>query len=147
MGLTSVGRPGVKGGGFGLGHFLHLSVEFTGGCLVEFDFLLKPRGADGVEHAEDTHTVAVGCVFGHIKRDLDVTHGTKVVDLGGLDIGNDGNEIGGVAKITVVQEDLDASLVTVLVNVINASGVERRRTSHNTVNLSIKNQSKGKPTG
>lgn len=62
-------------------------------------------------------------------------HGTKIVDLSRLDIGDDGDEVGGIAQVSVVKKDLDSSLVTVSVNVIDTTSVEARGTTDNTVDL------------
>ena len=62
----------------------------------------------------------------HIERNLDVTHGTQVVNLIGLDIGNDGNKVGGITQITVVKEELNSSFVAVTVDVVDTASVEGR---------------------
>ena len=116
-------------------NFLDLSVEFRSGGLVESDGLFQSGCADGVEHSEDTDSITVGCVFWHIKTDLHVGHGSEIIDFGGLGVGGDGDEIGGIAKITVMQEDLDAGLVAVLVNVLDTAGVKTRGSSHDSVDL------------
>ena len=40
----------------------------------------------------------------HVKRYLDMTHSTQVVNLIRLNVGNDGNKIGSIAQVTVVQK-------------------------------------------
>ena len=84
-----VGRTGVEGGGLGLGDLTDLTVELRGGGLVEADLLLHTAGTDGVEHAEDTNTIGIGGVLGHVEGNLDVGHGAEVVNLIGLHLGND----------------------------------------------------------
>ena len=101
-----IGRTGVEGGGLGLGNLADLTVELGGGGLVEADLLLHTAGADGIEHAEDTNTVSIGGVLGHIEGNLNVGHGAEVVNLIGLHFGNDGDQVGGIAEITVVEEKL-----------------------------------------
>ena len=71
----------------------------------------------------------------HIKRNFDMTHGTKVIYFIRLHVSNDRDEISGITKVAIVKKELHASLVTVTVNVINASGVEGRTTSDDTMNL------------
>lgn len=51
-------------------------------------------------------------------------HGTKVVDLSGLNVGNDGDQVSGIAQISVVKENLDSCLVTVSVDMIDTTSVE-----------------------
>ncbi len=62
--------------------------------------------------------------LGHIKRHLHVTHCTKIVNFVGLDIGNNCDQVGGIAKIAIVKEKLDSGLVAVTVNVVDAPGIE-----------------------
>ena len=131
----SVGRAGVEGGGLGLGYFADFAVEFTGGGLVKADLVFHARGANRIEHAQDAETVAVGRVFGHVKGDLDVTHGSQVVYFGGFDSADDADQVCGVAEIAVVQKELDARLVTVLVQVLNTARVETRRATNYAMNL------------
>ena len=101
-----VGRTGVKGGGLGLGDLADLTVELRGGGLVETDLLLHTAGADSIEHAEDTNTVGIGSVLGHIEGNLDVGHGAEIVNLIGLHLGNDRDQVGGIAEVTVMEEKL-----------------------------------------
>ena len=53
-----------------------------------------------------------------------MTHSTKVVDFIWLDIGNNGDEVGCVTKITIVKKQFDACLVTIAVDVVDTSSVE-----------------------
>ena len=101
-----IGRTGVEGGGLGLGNLTDLSVQLGGGGLVESDLLLHATSADGIKHPEDTNTIGIGCVLGHIEGNLDVGHGTEVVNLIGLHLGNDGDQVRGIAEVTIVEEKL-----------------------------------------
>jgi hypothetical protein len=53
-------------------------------------------------------------VFGHFERDLDVALRAEVVDLGGLDLGDDVDEVSAVGEIAVVEMELVGALVLVL---------------------------------
>ena len=68
-----------------------------------------------------------------------MTHGSQVVDLRGLDVIDDGDEIGGVAQVTVVQEDLDSGLVAVLVDVLNSASIEGTGATYDAVDLQQEN--------
>ena len=59
-----------------------------------------------------------------------VTHGAEVVDLVRLDGGDDVEEIGRVREVSIVEEYLHASVVSVSVDVLNARGIEGRASSH-----------------
>ena len=130
-----VRRTWVEGSSLGLWNLRDLSVKFRGGSLVEANILFETSSTNGIEHAQDTDTITVSSVLWHIERYLDVGHGTKIVDLSWLDVGNDGDQVGCVAQISIVKKDLDSSFVTVSVNVIDTTSVEARRTADNTVNL------------
>ena len=64
-----------------------------------------------------------------------MTHSTQVVDFIGLHIGDDGNKIGCIAKITIMKEELHTGFMTVTVDVVNTASVERRRTTNDSMNL------------
>jgi hypothetical protein len=59
----------------------------------------------------------------------------QVVNLVRLHQLNDADQVGRIGEIAVVQEQLDAALVRILVQVIDAIGVERRRAPLDAVNL------------
>mmetsp|Transcript_6988 Transcript_6988/g.11601 ORF Transcript_6988/g.11601 Transcript_6988/m.11601 type:complete len:240 (+) Transcript_6988:495-1214(+) len=130
---NSIWGTWVEWSGLRLRDLLDLSVKLRGGCLVETHSLFETSSTDGIEHTQDTDSVTVSGVLWHIKGNLDVGHGTEIVDLSWLDIGDDGNQVGGVAKITVMKEDLDSSFVTVSVDVVDTTSVEARRTTDDTV--------------
>ena len=71
----------------------------------------------------------------HIKWNLNVTHGTQVVNLIRLDVGNDGNKIGSITQVTIVKEKLNASLVAVTVDVVDTTSVEGGWTTDDAVDL------------
>jgi len=62
-------------------------------------------------------------VLGHLERDFDVGLSTEVIDFRRLDLGDDVDQVGGVGKITVV-EDHVGSLMLVLVEVLQSTSVE-----------------------
>ena len=64
-----------------------------------------------------------------------MTHCTQVVDFSWTHIGDDGDKISGITKITVVEEQFDASLMSVLVDVVNTSSVESGSTTDDSMYL------------
>lgn len=71
--------------------------------------LFQPRSTDSVEDPQRAETVDIARVFRHFKRNLDVRLGAEVVDLGRLDLGDNVGQVGGVGKVTVVQDHLYVS--------------------------------------
>ena len=59
----------------------------------------------------------------------------KIIDLFRLDLLDDSNQVGRIRKVTVVQAKLDALLVRILVEMIDAIRVERRCTALDAVDL------------
>lgn len=70
--------------------------------LVEPDVLVEPAGADGVEETERAESVDIARVFGHLEGDFDVRLGAEIVDLRGLDGGDDVHEVGAIGEVAVV---------------------------------------------
>ena len=54
-----------------------------------------------------------------------MAHGAQVIDFIGLGFLNDANQVAGVAQVAIVQLQVRVFDVWVLVNVVNALGVER----------------------
>ncbi len=69
--------------------------------------------------------VGVGGVFGRVEADLDVALGGEVVDLVGLHLLHDADQVGGVGQVAIVQEQPGTALVRVLVEMVDPGGVER----------------------
>ncbi len=129
-----VGAARVEGGGFLLRGFLDETVELGGAGLVEAGFLFEAENADGFEDAQGADAVGVGGVFGGFKADRDVAHGGEVVDFVGLHLLNDADEVGRVGQVAVVQDEILVLDVRVLVQVVDAVGVEERGTALDAVN-------------
>ena len=62
------------------------AIELRDGCLIELDVFLKSIDADGIEEIKGTKAINITNVFCHLKEDLDMQLGAKVVDLRGLDL-------------------------------------------------------------
>lgn len=62
-------------------------------------------------------------------------HGSQVINFSRADVCNDGNEIRGIAKIPIVKEKLNSSIVTVLIDMINATSIEGGRAANNSMYL------------
>lgn len=116
--LTSIGRPRVKGGGFRLRDLLNLSIQLAGRRLIELHLLLHATGADGVEHAEYSNSVAICRVFGHVERDLHVTHGAEIVYLIGTDLSDNRDQVRRIAEVTVMEEEFHPGVVTIFVDMV-----------------------------
>ena len=93
-----------------LGRFDDLAIQFRGRSLVEPHVFLEPDSANGIEKTEGAQAIDVGCILGHLERDLDVRLGTEVVDLGREHLSEDVHEIGAVGEVAVMQFELVGTL-------------------------------------
>lgn len=71
--------------------------------------------------------VYVGGVFRRIEADGHVGLGAEVIDLVRLDLLDDARQVGRVRQVAIVQDQVFMQGLGVLVNVIDALGIERRR--------------------
>ena len=135
----AVGRSGVEGCRLALRHLLHESEELRGRGLIDACLVLHTEDAYGLQQAEGTDGVGVGSVLGHVEADLDVALCGEVVDLVGLRQLDDADERAAVGHVAVVEVDgalaLHVAHPLVKVEVLDASGVERRGAAHDAVHL------------
>ena len=66
-----------------------------------------------------------------------MTHGTKIVDLVGADVGDDGDKVGRITEITVVEEYFYSSFMPVFLDVFDTSSIDCGSTTDDSVNLII----------
>jgi hypothetical protein len=98
----SVGGARIKGCRLGLRNFLDFPIKLGSGRLVKFDLFLDTTGTDGIEHTEYTDSITVCSIFWHIEGYLYVTHGSKIVNFSGSYIGDYGDKISRITKVSVV---------------------------------------------
>ena len=121
-----VGAPRIEGGGLLLRDLLHQAVELGGGRLVETGFLFQAQDADRLEDAQRAEGVGVGGVFGFLEGNGDVALRGEVVDLVGLHLLDDADQARRIGEVAVVQDEAAVLLVRILVQVVDAIGVEQR---------------------
>ncbi len=119
-----VGRARVEGRGLLLRNLLDQAVELRGAGLVELRLLFEAEDADRFEQAQRAERVGVGGVLGLLEGDLDVGLRAEVVDLVGLDLLDDVDERRGVGEVAVVEDEVRRGMVRVLVDMVDAGGVE-----------------------
>ena len=111
--------------GFGLRGFLHQAVEFRGRGLVEPGLLLQPEKADRLQQAQRADAIDIGGVFRRLEADRDMGLRAQVVDLVGLHLLQDAGQVRAVGQITVVQIEVAVIGMRILIDVVDALGVEQ----------------------
>jgi hypothetical protein len=121
-----VGAARVEGGGLFLRNLLDESVEFRGAGLIEAGLLLQAKDADRLQDPERAQRIRVGGVFRFLEADGNVALRGEVVNLVGLHLLDDAHQARAVGHVAVVQRETTVLLVRILVEVIDAVGIEQR---------------------
>ena len=79
-----------------------------------------PQDADRLEQPQRAEGVGVGGVFGRFEADRDVALGGEIVDLVGLRLLHQADQVGRVRHVAVVHEEARVLLVRVLVEMVDA---------------------------
>ena len=94
--------------------------------LVEARLLSEAEDADRLQNSQRPEPVGVGRVFRLLEGHRHMALRGEVVDLVGLHLLDDAHQAGGVRQIAVVQDEAPVRDVRVLVQVVDAVGVEKR---------------------
>mmetsp|Transcript_139531 Transcript_139531/g.339000 ORF Transcript_139531/g.339000 Transcript_139531/m.339000 type:complete len:359 (+) Transcript_139531:274-1350(+) len=129
-----VRRPRVKRRRLALRNLAHLAVELRRRCLVKLRGALLAGESHRLEEVERPDAVHLRGVHGHLERHLDVRLRREVVHLGRSHVAHDGHERVEVAQIAVVQvEVLAVRVIVVVQDVLQARVVVRRRSAFDPV--------------
>jgi hypothetical protein len=123
----AIGRPRVERRRLTLRNLLHFTEHFRGGGLIKLGLFLQAEDADGLQDSQGPERVRIGRVFRGFEGHRHVALGRQVVDLVGLNFLDDPNEIGRISQVSIVQFQPHIALVGVLVQVVDAIGIERGR--------------------
>jgi hypothetical protein len=95
--------------------------------LVEARLALQAEDADRLEDAQSAERIRIRRVLGLFERDRDVTLRGEVVDFVWLHRLEDAQHAAGIGHVAVVQDEPPIGDMRILVEVIDALGVEERR--------------------
>ena len=115
---------------FVLGNFLDLAVQFGGRSLVDAAGVFQTAETHSLQHAQHAGGVNIGGKLGHVKADLHVALGGKVVDFVGAHGADNGQDAHGVAEVAIVQVEVGMAF-----QVGNALTVVNGRTADDTVDI------------
>src|SRR5665213_56978 len=122
----AVRRARIERGSLPLRDFLDLAEHFRGGGLIKAGRVAQPQNADCLEHTQRPEGIGICRVFGCFERHADVALRREVVDLVRLDLLDNADQVAGVGQITVVEVQAHTALVRILIQMVNAFGVEGR---------------------
>ena len=87
------------------------------------------QDADRLEQAQRPKPVGIGGIFRRLERDLHMRLRGEIVNLVRLGFLHDADDIGRVGHVAIVQMEGNALLVRIMDEMVDALGVERRRTA------------------
>ena len=130
-----IGRTRIKRRGFFLRDFLHQTIQFGRGGLVKTGFVFQAQKADGFQQAQCTDGIDICGVFGGFEAHGNVGLCAQVIYFVGADFRQQAREVGGVGQIAVMQFEAHIVNVRVLIDMVDALGVELRRTALDAVDF------------
>ena len=104
-----------------------LAVELRRRGLIESNTLFHAEDADRLQQPQRAERVGVGGIFRRFEAYLDMALGGEIVDFRRLRFLDQPDEVGGIGHVAVVQKKFDAFDMRVLIQVVDALGVERGR--------------------
>jgi hypothetical protein len=97
--------------------------------LIEAGLAFSAEDTNGFEQAEGPKRIGVGRVFRRFERDLHMRLRREIVDLIRLRFLHDADDVGRVGHIAVMQIEGNTLLVRIMYQMIDALGIEGRRTA------------------
>jgi len=91
--------------------------------------------ADSFVEPQRSRRHHVGSVFWNVKRNLDVTLSREIVDLVGLHALQYLAQYRAIRKVAIVQRQVGAALMRIVIDVVDALGVERAGSAKDTMHL------------
>src|SRR5262249_8106473 len=128
----AIRAAGIKRGRFALRNLLRLAEKLRRRCLIE-PRLAQTGFAYRFEQSERPQGSDLGGVFRDVETDAHVRLRAEVVDFIWLDVAQNLVERAGVVQIAVEQAHPSPRFMRVLVNVIDAFGVERARAADDAI--------------
>ena len=132
---AGIGRTGVERRLLRLRDFLHLAEQFRSGGLIEAGLFFQAQHADGFQKTQGPQRIHIGGVLGRLEGDLHMALGCQVVDFVRLHFLHDADQVAGIRKIPVVQNELAAFLVRPLVKMVDTVRIEQGRAALDAVDF------------
>ena len=110
--------------GFALGRLLHQTVEFRGRGLVETGLVFQLQKPHRLEQAKRAHCIDISRVFRRFEADSDMRLCPEIIDLVGLDLGQDAREIRAVRQIAIVKLELGIVRMGIAIDMIHSLRIE-----------------------
>ena len=131
----SVRATRIERSGLLLRYLLYQAVELAGAGLVDACLFSKPQNPHRLQDPQSAQRIAVSSVFRTLKTHRYMALGAEVINLIGLHLLDDPDEVGAVGKVAVVEHQARIAYMGILVEVVNPAGVEAAGTPLDPMNL------------
>jgi len=106
-------------------YFYSKTIQHTCRGPINASLAGEPKGIrHGFEEAKGSQSVGIGCVFSSFIVHSHVTLSTLSIDLCGLHLLDDADQVGTIREIAIVQVQMWIAFMRVLIEVVEAVGVE-----------------------
>ena len=122
-----VRRARIERRGFALRHFRRQAVKLRGRGLIKSHFVLEAKDADGFKEPQRAERIGIRGVFRGLERDQHVALRGEIVDFRRPHVLNDPDQVRRIGHVAVVQKKPQTRQMRILVKMIDAGGIERRR--------------------
>ena len=130
-----IGRSRPKRSGFCLWNRLHLAKHFGRRRLVKPNLASKPRFTDGFKNTLGAKADDVARGLWDIERNSHMALGGQIVNFVGLELVQELHQSHGVRQITIMKEQSLVVHMRILIQVVDATGVESGCAPDDTVDL------------
>ena len=97
--------------------------------------LCQPEQPDGLQQPQRPDGIGIGRILGGLEAHLHVALCAQVVHLIGPNLLHNADQVGRVGQVAIVQDEVAVVVVRILVQVVYALRVERRRSAFDAVHL------------
>ena len=130
-----VRRPRIKRRRLLLRYLLNETIELAGARLIEPRLFLHAEHANRFENTQRAERVGIRGVFRLLKADRDMALRREIVDLRGLHLFDDVDEARRIGHVAMMQHEATSLFVRILIQVVDAIGIEQRRSTLDAVHL------------
>ena len=106
---------------------MHFAVKLGGRGLIETAGFLQAENADGLEDAQRAEPVGIGGIFRRLETDEHVTLRGEIIDLVGLHLLDQADEIGRIRDVAIMQKEAQVRHMRIAVEMIDAIRIDERR--------------------
>ena len=123
----------IKRSRFFLWYFLHQTIKFGCGSLVNACLGDQVQQTNRFQYAQNSQAIGISRIFGSIETHFHMAHGRQIINLIRLGLTNDTSQIQTVGQVTIMQDQITVFHMRVLIKMIDTIRVKHRRPTFDTM--------------